>query len=64
VSASRGIGCSVGELPGLDETLVGGDGEVLAGVADVDAGLLMEGASGGGAAAERCGRCRSPRWGR
>ena len=53
VSASRGIGCSVGELPGLDETLAGGDGEVLAGVADVGAGLLVEGASGGRAAAER-----------
>jgi hypothetical protein len=53
VSASRGIGCSVGELPGLDETLAGGGGEVLAGVADVGAGLLVEGASGGRAAAER-----------
>jgi len=52
VSASRGIGCSVGELPGLDETLAGG-GEMLAGVADVGAGLLVEGASGGRAAAER-----------
>jgi hypothetical protein len=50
VSASRGIGCSVGELPGLDETLAGGGGEVLAGVADVGAGLLVEGASGGRAA--------------
>ena len=53
MSASRGIGCSVGELPGLDETLAGGGGEVLAGVADVGAGLLVEGASGGRAAAER-----------
>ena len=52
MSASRGIGCSVGELPGLDETLAGGGGEVLAGVADVGAGLLVEGASGGRAAAE------------
>lgn len=51
VSASRGIGCSAGELLGLDETVAGGVGEALAGVAEVGAGLLVGDADVGRAAA-------------